>query len=158
MINIVEKPITGKESQQKADHPLGALIDFYQAFNTGDMGLMESNWLQTPEASMSNPLGGIKRGWSEIRRVYQNIFKGPAKVYVEFYDYSIYDSGAFFQAVGRERGTLDIGKTTINLHIRTSRSYVRQDGRYHQVHHHGSMDDPALLARYQSAVLQGKTT
>ncbi len=158
MTNLVEKPITGKESQQKPDHPLGALIDFYRAFNTGDMGLMEPNWLQTSEASMSNPLGGIKRGWSEIRGVYQNIFMGPAKVYVEFYDYSIFESATFFQAVGRERGTLDIGQTTINLHIRTSRSYVLQDGRYRQVHHHGSMDDPALLARYQRAVLHGKTT
>ena len=27
------------------------------------------------------------------------------------------------------------------------------DGRWQQVHHHGSIDDPDLLSRYQRAVL-----
>jgi len=29
------------------------------------------------------------------------------------------------------------------------------DGKWKQVHHHGSIDDPRLLAQYQSAVLRG---
>ena len=153
----VSTPITGKEGALEADRPLGALRAFYRAFNTADMALMAQNWLQAPEAAMSNPLGGIKRGWPEIQSVYQNIFHGPATVYVEFHDYTLFQDGAFFQAVGRERGLLVIGATTLELKIRTSRSYVLHEGAYRQLHHHGSMDDAALLARYQAAVLRGQT-
>lgn len=33
--------------------------------------------------------------------------------------------------------------------IRTSRLYRRIDGAWRQVHHHGSFEDPALLAAYR---------
>ena len=101
---------------------------------------------------MDNPLGGIKRGWKEIQSAYERIFKGPAKVYVEFYDYTIHEAGDIFYAVGRERGEFRVPETVIKLAIRTSRIYKLIDGRWQQVHHHGSIDNPELLARYQSAV------
>lgn len=47
------------------------------------------NWDQTPEIAMDNPLGGIKRGWDEIRAVYDRIFNGPAKVYLERYQRAV---------------------------------------------------------------------
>jgi hypothetical protein len=41
----------------------------------------------------------------------------------------------------------------LQLAIRTSRLFRRAPGdRWHQVHHHGSIDDPQLLADYQAAV------
>ena len=52
---------------------------------------------------MDNPLGGIKRGWDEIKAVYELIFSGPAQVSVEFYDYTLHQSQDMFYAVGRER-------------------------------------------------------
>jgi hypothetical protein len=36
--------------------------------------------------------------------------------------------------------------------IRTSRFFRLVDGQWRQQHHHGSIDDPALLAAYQAAV------
>ena len=78
---------------------------------------------------MSNPVGGIKRGWEEIRSVYERIFNGPAQVYVEFYDYTIHEAGVMFYAVGRERGEFRLGETAINLAIRTTRIYKWIDGR-----------------------------
>ena len=36
--------------------------------------------------------------------------------------------------------------------IRISRIFRRVDGRWRQIHHHGSIDDADLLARYQAAV------
>lgn len=38
------------------------------------------------------------------------------------------------------------------LAIRTRRVFRQIDGRGKQVHHHGSIEAPELLARYQSAV------
>ncbi|MES9844967.1 MAG: nuclear transport factor 2 family protein [Candidatus Sedimenticola sp. PURPLELP] len=146
--------ITGSEKiEGKASSPENALIEFYQAFNIGDMDLMSSNWEQTAEVSMSNPLGGVKRGWDSIKSVYERIFNGSAKVYVEFYDYTIHRSGVMFIAVGRERGYFQQGENKIDLAIRTSRTYRLDCGRWHQIHHHGSIEDPSLLKKYQSAVL-----
>ncbi len=145
--------ITGKEDQGDLSTPYQALIQFYYAFNEGDFKTMSANWLQTDEIAMDNPLGGIKRGWDEIRTVYENIFNGPAEVYVEYYDYSIHESPDSFYAVGRERGYFRLGEVEIKLAVRTSRIYKRVDNGWKQVHHHGSIEDPQLLEQYQSAVL-----
>jgi len=151
---IKETAITGSENiKVKATDPEFALIEFYRAFNSGNLDLMSRNWEQTEQSSMSNPLGGLKRGWKSIKEVYEQIFNGTAQVYVEFYDYSIHHSDVMFIAVGRERGYLQLGENKIDLSIRTSRTFRLDDGRWHQIHHHGSIDNPALLERYQKAVL-----
>jgi len=156
MKQAIQVSITGQERMNDFTRPLDALIEFYKAFNTGDYDLMQNNWLNSPESSMSNPLGEIKRGWVEIKTVYENIFSGPADVYVEYYDYCLYQHELFFHTVGREKGYFSIGGNSIDLKIRTSRTFVFSDGRYHQLHHHGSIEDPALLAEYQAGVKAGR--
>ena len=117
------------------------------------MDVLSQNWMQSEDSAMDNPLGGIKRGWSSIQSVYERIFNGPAKVYVEFYDYTIHRTPEVFYAVGRERGHFILGETEIELKIRTSRIYRLAGDLWKQVHHHGSIEDPELLARYQNAVM-----
>lgn len=107
------------------------------------------------EIATDNPVGGIKRGWPEIKAVYERIFNGKAKVYVEFYDYTIHETKDMFYVVGRERGEFRIGGTVIALAIRTSRIYKRIGNARGQARHHGSMEDPQLLNTYQSAVRGG---
>ncbi len=149
----VQEPITGKENRGDLSKPYQALVQFYYAFNNGDLETMSQNWLQSDEISMDNPLGGIKRGWEDIREVYEKIFNGPADVYVEYYDYTIHESTDIFYAVGRERGYFKLGSERIGLVIRTSRIFKIVDGSWKQVHHHGSIENPQLLERYQSAVM-----
>jgi ketosteroid isomerase-like protein len=146
-----QEPVTGRETADPAT-TLGALAEFYRAFNARDLALMSQNWLNTEEASMDNPLGGIRRGWDEIAPVYQRIFASAATVTVEFFDYTLHETADGFLVVGRERGTLKSPKATIDLKIRTSRWFKRVDGRWRQLHHHGSIEDADLLARYQAAV------
>lgn len=148
----VQEAITGSEDWGELVSPYHALVHFYCAFNSGHLRMMADNWMQSDDIAMDNPLGGIKRGWVEIRRVYERIFSGPAKVYVEFYDYTIHETAEMFYAVGRERGSIRIGDEEITLAIRTSRIFQKSDGRWKQVHHHGSIEDPQLLERYQHAV------
>ncbi len=151
-----QKPITGSETKGTLSGPAAALSEFYHAFNTKDLVAMSRNWAQTDEIALDNPLGGIKRGWPEIRDVYERIFNGPATVYVEFYDYTIHEAGEMFYVVGRERGTFSIGADTIKLVIRTSRIFRKMAGAWKQVHHHGSIEDPDLLRSYQSVVMTGR--
>lgn len=152
-MNFVTQAITGSEQLEADTNPNRALVEFYRAFNNRDLKLMSTNWANTDDASMSNPLGGVRRGWEAIREVYVKLFQGPAEVYVEFYDYTIHHSGVMFCAVGRERGYVTVNGIRVDLAIRTSRVYRIDCGRWHQLHHHGSIDDPGLLAEYQSAVL-----
>ncbi len=71
---------------------------------------------------------------------------------VEFHDYTLHHVGEAFLAVGRERGRLRRPGTTLDLAIRTSRVFRRAGGIWRQVHHHGSIDGPDLLAAYREAV------
>ncbi len=150
-----QTPVTGRENKSDSPSTICALIDFYDAFNNRNLEKMSENWAKTDEIAMDNPLGGINRGWNEISAVYERLFKGSARVYVEFYDYTIHEAGEIFYAVGRERGEFRIAETTIKLAIRTSRIYRLIDGAWRQVHHHGSIDDPELLAQYQKIVKKG---
>lgn len=80
MTTPISDPITGRDVGIESGSPLAALSEFYRAFNERDLTLMERNWLASPAASMDNPLGGIRRGWGDIRTVYERIFQGPARV------------------------------------------------------------------------------
>ena len=151
MVVPVTIPITGNEDPIDPREPRGALCEFYRAFNQRDLELMEANWTSMEDVSMDNPVGGIRRGWSEIRKVYVRIFNSPARVQVEFFDYTFQVWPETALAVGRERGSFVAEGVTLDLMIRTSRLFARRDGRWCQIHHHGSIEDPDLLARYQAA-------
>ena len=146
-----QRPITGGEDPIDPADPRGALAQFYRAFNRRDLALMEANWAEGDEPVMDNPLGGIRRGWREICPTYERLFGGEAELAVEFYDYTIHMFADAFVAIGRERGTLRKPGLQLEVAIRTSRLFARRDGRWRQLHHHGSIDDPDLLARYQAA-------
>jgi ketosteroid isomerase-like protein len=151
----IQQAITGGEGQGDLRQPYQALVQFYAAFNGRDLRTMAANWDNSSAAVLDNPLGGIKRGWDEFSAVYLKIFNSPAKVRVEFFDYTIHEAGDLFYAVGRERGEFALGDERLALAIRTTRVFRRVNGIWNQVHHHGSIDDPQLLERYQKAVLRG---
>jgi ketosteroid isomerase-like protein len=150
-LETVAKVVDGSEFRGDTRLPEQALAQFYKAFNSQDLALMEQNWEQSDEAALDNPLGGIKRGWTEIRAVYERIFSSKTPVRVEFYDYTIHEFMDIFYVVGRERPLG--GNSELQIAIRTTRIFHRQEnGEWKMIHHHGSFDDPELLARYQAAV------
>ena len=144
-------PINGNGSYPEGT-PLRALNEFYAAFNHRDLQRMSDVWLQTDEASMDNPLSGIARSWKEISALYAKLFHSDAQIHVEFFDYTLHEYGDIFLAVGRERGDFARHGTVLSLAIRTSRIFARVNGRWQQLHHHGSFDDPKALSQYQEAV------
>ena len=143
--------IDGTESFRSSD-PRSALAAFYRAFNGRDLTAMSHIWLGGSEPSMSNPVGGIARGWTEISSVYQRIFAGEARVEVAFHDYSIHELGDGFLAVGRERGVLVRPGVRLELAFRTTRIFRAMEDGWRQLHHHGSIDDLILFERYRCAV------
>jgi ketosteroid isomerase-like protein len=150
----IQRPVTGREYEGNQREAMQALAQFYRALNSRDLEMMQQNWANSAEVAMDNPLGGIKRGWSEIRTTYEKLFGSKGAYRFEFYDYTFHETGDLFYVVGRERGELDMSGGPMKLAIRTSRIFQREaDARWRQVHHHGSIDDPQMLATYQEAVL-----
>ncbi len=145
--------ITGNEVHNESEE-INALSDFYYAFNNREIFRMEQSWLNSSTISMNNPIGGIRRGWEEIGKGYLKIFSGKARVYVEFYDFTIHHVENMFFATGRERGEYIVDTISIPLFIRTTRIFTFHSGKWRQIHHHGSIDDPELLKKYQEAVLK----
>jgi ketosteroid isomerase-like protein len=153
ILTPVQEAITGDEDLSELAPPVRALAQFYCAFNRRDLSLMEQNWDNSEEAAMDNPLGGIKRGWNQIRKVYERIFDNAATVRLEFFDYTLHIIHDVFYAVGRERGRVEAREGTLSLAIRSTRVFRRMaSGQWRQVHYHGSIDDPQLLAAYQAAL------
>lgn len=144
--------ITGTEQGKNIAAPLATLIAFYKVFNARDALAAANNWSKTESIAMDNPIGGIRRSWDDIRQGYEKIMNGNAKVYVEFYDYTQHQSGSIFYVEGRERGQFSIGDNMLDLKIRTSRIYKLTCGQWKQVHHHGSIEEPALLEKYKTAI------
>jgi len=148
---IVSQEINGNEIEfTSLEHQV--LSQFYKAFNTQNIKLMQENW-SLENSIMNNPLGEILRGWENISEVYKKIFFGAAEVYVEFYDYTIQTKDKMFFAAGKERGYIIKHSEKIELNIRTSRTFTNEQGIYKQVHHHGSITNPKLLDTYQKLVM-----
>lgn len=152
----IQNPISGEEDLGDLTRPEAALAQFYRAFNGRDLALMQRNWGTSEKVAMDNPLGGIMRGWPEIQDVYERLFSGPTRTRVEFFDYTLHVFESVFFAVGRERGQLEAGNHVLELAIRTTRIFRFTGGRWRQVHHHGSIDHPDLLAAYQEAVKESR--
>lgn len=154
-----QTPVTGGEYSGEPREPIQALAQFYRALNSRDMEMMRQNWANSEDAAMDNPLGGIKRGWREISKTYEALFRSPGAYWFEFYDYTLHQAGDLFYVVGRERGELTVNGQPMKLAIRTSRIFQRDsEGKWRQTHHHGSIDDPQMLADYQHAVLGASST
>lgn len=151
-VTPIKEPITGNEDLGDLSQPRQALAQFYRAFNTRDLRMLDENFANVDEVAIDNPLGGIRRGADEPHKMYEGVFKSRADVHVVFWDYTIHRAGDVFWAVGRERGTYRDGDAVKELNIRTTRIYKLMDGRWRQMHHHGSIEDAQLLAEYQSAV------
>jgi len=102
---------------------------------------------------MDNPMGGIRRGWQSISEGYLRLFKGPAIVQVTFHDFTSQGGDDWHLFVGREKGTCVTPDERMEVRFRTTRWFTRRGGAWRQLHHHGSIEEPGMLAAYQKTIL-----
>jgi hypothetical protein len=150
--------VTGAETPAKDGSPLDALIGFYRAFNARDLDALAANWADGEAPSMDNPIGGIRRGWPAIREGYATLFGGPANIRVTFHDFTSHGGADWHVFIGREKGACTTPTASLALRIRTTRLFVKRSGVWRQLHHHGSIEQPELLADYQRAILGAPLT
>ena len=58
----IQEPITGQEDLGDLTRPEQALAQFYKAFNSRDLAMIDANFAASDEVAIDNPLGGIRRG------------------------------------------------------------------------------------------------
>ena len=148
--------ITGDEQHINPREPEGALAEFYRAYNSRDIQLMEANWAHGDEPSSFHTLGGKRRGWAEIKALYEQTFYGVSGAHVTFHDVMIDRFGDTFITTGVEKGLLRSRDATMAFRARTSRLFGWRGGRWRQLHHHGSIEEPESLAQYLTLVVTGK--
>ncbi len=143
----VARPIPGPGEIGDLRDPLQALAQFYRAFNTRDVELMERSWEQSPDVVVISPLVGLLRGWSTIRSAYERAFREQGGPQTEFFDYTVLASGDLCLVVGRERGNATVGGKTVRLTGRATNVLRRgKDGTWKMAHHHISLDRPPPTA------------
>ena len=71
----IQSPITGNEDLGDLSQPQQALAQFYRAFNTRDLKMIDENFARSDEVAIDNPLGGIRRGADEPHKMYEGVFK-----------------------------------------------------------------------------------
>lgn len=133
---------------------IACLESFYYAFNNKNIEALKDVWYHNDFVQLNNPLGGIIRGIKPIMELYSNIFKSNASVTVELQNIIYYHEINTIVFAGVEEGEFKKNGVTIPLTIRTTRclGYIREQGRWYQLHHHGSIDDVDLLKQYKEAV------
>jgi hypothetical protein len=133
---------------------IAGLESFYYSFNNKDLDALQKVWYHHEFIQLNNPIGGIVRGSAPILQLYEQIFHGPASVWVRFTDIVFYATEDMVVFAGTEVGEFTTNGETIPLQFRTSRifCYVDNEKRWFQLHHHGSIDNADLLSRYQAAI------
>jgi hypothetical protein len=147
------RDVTGREARSGTGNAFDALIEFYRAFNARDLDGLAANWEQGDAPSMDNPMGGIRRGWQSISEGYLKLFTGPAIVQVAFHDFTSQGGDDWHLFVGREKGTCVTPDERMEVRFRTTRWFIRRTGGWRQLHHHGSIEEPGMLAAYQKTIL-----
>lgn len=130
-----------------------ALETFYYSLNNQDAATLEAVWGDDPSVLLYNPLGGIVRGRGGVGDLYRRVFESGRGVQVSFGNVVEFVGPDHAVFVGQETGSYPAADgSRVPLRIRTSRYFRREDGRWRQFHHHGSIDDPDSLAAYQASV------
>jgi len=144
--------LVNETGMQNYEGAVAALETFYYSFNNKDLEIFNKIWTQNCLIQLNNPLGGIIRGINDISNLYRKLFTSNANVWVEFSDIVSYELNDCVVFAGREKGAYSNAKGTVELNIRTTRIFAYINGTWGQLHHHGSIDDPELLQKYQAAV------
>ncbi len=142
----VQEPVTGRERIADPAQPRHGLVQFYRALNSRDLALMAQSREQSGEAAMDDPLAGSKRGWPEIRPVYERLLRLARPMFFEFRDYTEHGTADLYWGIGRERGHPGRGDERLDPAIRTTRLFRLAGTHGRQSHHHGSIEDPRVPA------------
>jgi ketosteroid isomerase-like protein len=114
---------------------------FYAAFEARDLDAMGGVWEQSERATVTHPGWPTLRGWAEVAQSWERIFAHTP--YIQFFltDEEIRVQGDVAWVTLFENILQEVGRSGANLseaRVAATNVFVRQDGQWRMVLHHGS--------------------
>ena len=116
---------------------------FYAALNSvfaGDIAPMENIWSHGPDVMIMHPLGGRQLGWAQVRESWEQVAGAISSGQVTATGLRISMRGDVAFTICVERGQVDVGGKTIEVNIRGTGIYRRENGEWKKVFHHTDID------------------
>lgn len=112
---------------------------FYEALNTmftGEVGPMLDVWSHSDDVAYMGPFGKILVGWKEVRASWEQQAKLKLGGRVEPVGLRVVANDDFGITVGYERGTNFKNGKQVNVDIRATNVFRRENGKWKMVSHH----------------------
>jgi ketosteroid isomerase-like protein len=131
-------PIEPSSSSRERESLAVANRAFYAAFEAADLDAMSDLWEHSDRVSCVHPGWAVLRGWGSISASWLALFQGPQRLQFILTDERVeVDGDTGWVTVDENIIGSEAGATVAALNV-----FVRDDGRWKMVAHHGSAVAP----------------
>lgn len=112
--------------------------NFYQAFNRGDLNLMQSVWAQNDSVSCIHPGWEVLRGFDAILDSWEKIFVGSENLEIKLSDIKVTGSGGMIW-VSCQENLFAMSMSGVQVSkVHATNLFERIEGQWKMVLHHAS--------------------
>ena len=117
---------------------LAANLGFYEAFGSLDIEDMDKVWENSHRVKCIHPGWRLITGWERVRKSWETIFHNTSLMHFNITDADVVINGdcAWVSCVENITSVVD-GRAT-NFAVQTTNIFMRGEGGWLMVHHHGS--------------------
>lgn len=112
--------------------------DFYRAFESLDMGRMETVWAKDGEIQCGHPGWRILRGWTSVMESWRQIFENTPQINFRLTDLSIEVCGELAWITLYENLHSSVEGQPVAAVILTTNIFRKGSDGWRMIHHHGS--------------------
>ncbi|HEY9879744.1 MAG TPA: nuclear transport factor 2 family protein [Leptolyngbyaceae cyanobacterium] len=120
------------------DAILDANKAFYRAFEKKDLEAMEALWSKGTGCLCIHPGRSALKGWDDIRRSWQQIFKNTSYLELDIEILTVESSGDLAYVVLVETVLQISSGRRLEAKSMATNGFERMGGQWYMVHHHGS--------------------
>lgn len=111
--------------------------NFYQAFNRGDLSLMQSVWAQNESVVCIHPGWEAIRGFDGIIQSWENIFAGSENLEIKLSDINVTDGGMVWVSCQENLFAMSMSGVQVSK-VHATNLFEKIEGQWKMVLHHAS--------------------
>ncbi|MBI3014060.1 MAG: nuclear transport factor 2 family protein [Candidatus Tectomicrobia bacterium] len=111
---------------------------FYRAFESLDLEIMEKIWIKDGRAQCIHPGWPLMNGWSEVRESWSRIFANTQFIKFTIEEVHITLQGDWAWVICLENLLTLSGGGLTESKVLTTNIFIEEEGVWYLVHHHGS--------------------
>lgn len=124
--------------KEKIEEVTKANEEFYRAFESLDVTLMDRIWLQQEYVTCVHPGWSLRVGWPAVRDSWVLIFNNTFSMKFELTEMQIQVAGDLAWVICTENITSRQGEVTQDSRVLATNLYENVDDQWKIIHHHGS--------------------